>query len=147
MDKQIIRQTMLSLEASALRSARENYLAYVASALLDRSEPIENDEQVQAQTASALAEALDDTVHDHTEKMAKLERIDFGPKSSVQEGALIKLSGRNFVIAVSTATFSCDGREVMGISTMAPIYAEMKGLKAGETLRFNGRELVVEEVA
>lgn len=147
MDKQIIRQTMLSLEASALRSARENYLAYVASALLDRSEPIEDDEQAQAETASALAEALDDTVHDHTEKMAKLERIDFGPKSSVQEGALIKLSGRHFVIAVSTAKFSCDGREVMGISTMAPIYAEMKGLKAGETLRFSGRELVVEEVA
>ena len=147
MDKQIIRETMLSLEASALQSARENYLDYVASAKLDRSEPVENDEHAQAKTASDLAEALDDTVHDHTDKTAKLERIDFGPKTSVQEGALIKLSGRHFVIAVSTAKFVCDGREVMGISTMAPIYAEIKGLKAGESARFNGRELVVEEVA
>ena len=147
MDKQIIRKTMLSLEASALQSARQNYLDYFASAKLDRSEPIENDEHAQAETASDLAEALDDNVHDHTDKLAKLEKIDFGPKSSVQEGALIKLSGRHFVIAVSTAKFVCGGREVMGISTMAPIYAEIEGLKAGERLRFNGKVLVVEEVA
>ncbi|MBB3148501.1 hypothetical protein FHS21_004949 [Phyllobacterium trifolii] len=147
MDKHLIRETMLSLETSALQSAREKYLDYVASALLDRSEPIENDEQAQAEMASHLSEALDDTVHDHTDKIAQLEMIDFGSKSRVEEGALIKLSGHHFVIAVSTGKFSCDGREVMGISTMAPIYAEIKGLRAGESLRFKGRKLVVEEVA
>ncbi|MCC2613742.1 hypothetical protein ABK249_31285 [Neorhizobium sp. Rsf11] len=146
MDKHIIREAMLSLETSALQSAREKYLDYVASALLDRSEPIENDEQAQAKMASDLSEALDDTVHDHTDKIAKLGMIDFGPKSRVEEGALIKLSGHHFVIAVSTGKFSCDGRDVMGISTKAPIYAEIEGLRAGESLQFNGRKLVVEEV-
>src|SRR5262249_49557679 len=62
MNKQIVKQTMLSLEARDLESAREKYLEYVGSARLDRGEPIEDDEQAQAEFASDLSEAFDDTV-------------------------------------------------------------------------------------
>lgn len=47
-NKDHIRETMLLLETAALHSARENYLDYVSTARLDRSEPIENDELAQA---------------------------------------------------------------------------------------------------
>jgi hypothetical protein len=147
MDKNIIKQTMLSLDEAAFRSGSENYFDYVAAARLDRSEPIESDEQAQAELASDLSEALDDTLHDHTDKLDKLREVDFGPKSTVTEGALVRLSGRYFVIAVSTGKFICDGREVMGISTMAPIFEAIKGARAGETVEFNGRKLVIEDVA
>lgn len=147
MDKNIIKETMLSLEGAALQSAREKYFDYVADARLDRSEPIESDEQAQAEIASDLSEALDDTLHDHTDKLDKLREVDFGPKSTVTEGALVRLSGRYFVIAVSTSKFTCDGREVMGISTMAPIFEAIEGARAGETVEFNGRKLVIEDVA
>jgi hypothetical protein len=72
MDKNIIKETMLSLEGAALQSAREKYFEYVADARPDRSEPIERDEQAQAEIASDLSEALDDTLHDHTDKLDKL---------------------------------------------------------------------------
>ena len=147
MDKNIIKETMLSLEGAVLQSTREKYFDYVAHARLDRSEPIEDDEQAQAEIASDLSEALDDTLHDHTDKLDKLREIDFGPKSTVTEGALVRLSGRYFVIAVSTSKFTCDGREVMGISTMAPIFESIEGARAGETVEFNGRKLVIEDVA
>jgi hypothetical protein len=96
MNKQIVKQTMLSLETRDLESAREKYLEYVGSARLDRSEPIEDDEQAQAELASDLSEALDDTVHSHSDKIEKLAAMDFGPKSKVEEGAVVKLSGRFF---------------------------------------------------
>ena len=146
-NKSHIRETMLSLETAALHSARTNYLDYVSIAQLDRSEPIENDEQAQAEVASDLAEALDDTLDDYADKLDRLRLIDFGPKSTVAEGALVKLSGRYFVIAVSTSKFVCHGQELMGISTMAPIYQAIEGARAGETVQFNGRDLLVEEVA
>ena len=117
------------------------------TARLDRSEPIESDEHAQAEIASDLSEALDDTLHDHTDKLDKLRQVDFGPKSTVTEGALVRLSGRYFVIAVSTSKFTCDGRDVMGISTMAPIFEAIKVARAGETVEFNGRKLVIEDVA
>jgi transcription elongation GreA/GreB family factor len=136
MDKNIIKETMLSLEGAALQSAREKYFDYVADARLDRSEPIESDEQAQA-----------DTLHDHTDKLDRLREVDFGATSTVTEGALVRLSGRYFVIAVSTSKFTCDGREVMRISTMAPIFEAIEGARAGETVEFNGRKLVIEDVA
>jgi len=147
MNKQIVKQTMLALEARNLESAREKYLEYVGSARLDRSEPIEDDEQAQAELASDLSEAFDDTVHSHSDKIDKLSAMDFGPKSKVEEGAVVKLGGRLFVIAVSTGKFMCDGNEIMGISTQAPIYAELEGKHAGDAISFNGRELVIEKVA
>lgn len=147
MDKNIIKETMLSLEAAAFQSAREKYLDYVANARLDRSEPIENDEHAQAEVASDFSEALDDTVHDHSDKLERLRKIDFGPKSTVTEGALVRLSGRYFIIAVSTAKFTCDGQEIMGISTMAPIFEEIEGARAGETVDLKGRRLLIEEIA
>ena len=146
-NKDHIRETMLSLETSALHSARGTYLAYVSTARLDRSEPIENDEHAQAEIASDLAEALDDTLHDYDDKLEKLEMIDFGPKSAVSEGAVVKLSGRYFVIAVSTSKFSCRGRELMGISTMAPIFKAIEGARAGDTVTFNGKNVTVEDVS
>lgn len=147
MDKNLIKETMLSLEAAAFQSAREEYLDYVADARLDRSEPIENDEQAQAETASDFSEALDDTLHDYGDKLETLRKIDFGPKSTVTAGALVRLSGRDFVIAVSTGRFTIDGREMMGISTMAPIFEALEGARAGEMVEFKGRKLVVEDVA
>ena len=41
----------------------------------------------------------------------------------------------------------CDGNEIMGISTQAPIYAELAGKRTGDAISFNGREFVIEEVA
>ena len=146
-NKTQIRETMLSLETATLQSARENYLDYVATAKLDRSEPIERDEHAQAETASDLAEALDDKLDDYSDKLEKLRTIDFGPKATVSEGALVKLSGRYFVIAVSTGKFTCHGQELMGISVMAPIFEAIEGARAGETVRFKGRGLLVEQVA
>ncbi len=147
MDKKIIKETMLSLEDAALQSAREKYFDYVAGARLDRSEPIETDEQAQAEIASDLSEALDDALHDHRDKLERLREIDFGPKSTVIEGALVRISGRDFVIAVSTGKFTCDGRELIGISTKAPIFEAIEGARTGETVEFKGREFVIEEVA
>jgi hypothetical protein len=146
-NKDNIRETMLSLEAAALTSAREHYQDYVCDARIDRSEPSDNHVHSQAEIASDFAESLDDTLHDQAEKLEKLGTIDFGPKSAVGEGAVVKLSGRWFVIAVSTNRFTCQGREFMGISTMAPIFEAIEGAQTGEVIEFNGRTLTVEEVA
>jgi transcription elongation GreA/GreB family factor len=147
MDKEEIKQTMLSLEADQLTSAQEEYLEYVASARLDRSEPVDIDEQAQAEFAGELSEALDAAVHDHSDKIAKLKSIDFGSKSKVEEGAIVKVAGRLFVIAISTAKFSCHGTEFMGISTRAPIYEKLEGKRAGDKVTFNGKKLPIEDVA
>ncbi len=91
-----MKQIMLSLEARDLDSAIEKYLEYVGSALLDRSEPIEDDERAQRELACDLSEAFDNTVHSHSDKIEKLSAMDFGPMSKVEECAAVKLGERFF---------------------------------------------------
>src|SRR3546814_6977120 len=69
MDKQRVKQTMLDLEQKHFDASREAYLQYVSSARLDRSEPIENDEQAQAEFARDLSEAFDQPIHAHADKI------------------------------------------------------------------------------
>lgn len=147
MDKQRVRRAMLELELHQYEASREAYFGYVSSARLDRTEPVENDELAQAALARDLSEAFDVPLHVHSDKIATLRRIDFGPKTSVEEGAIVKVGGRLFVVAVATDRFSCDGRQLMGISTEAPIYAAIVGKKAGESCSFNGREIEIEAVS
>lgn len=146
MDKGRVKQAMLELEQRQFEASRDAYLGYVSSARLDRTEPIENDELAQAAFARDLSEAFDEPVHTHADKIAKLERIDFGPKSAVEEGAIVKVAGRHFVVAVATDRFTCDGNELMGISTSAPLYATIAGRRAGDACSYNGREIRIETV-
>lgn len=146
MDKQRVKETMLDLELQQFNASREDYLDFVTSARLDRTEPIENDEQAQAEFASDLSEAFDHPVHAHADKIARLRQIDFGPKSNVEEGAIVRLMDRFFVIAVATDRFTCDGTEMMGVSLQAPLFQAIKGKSAGEACTFNGRDLVLDLV-
>lgn len=146
MDKQRVKQTMLRLEQQHFNASREEYLRFVASARLDRTEPIENDEQAQAEFASDLSEAFDQPVHAHADKIAKLQRIDFGPKDKVEEGAIVKIMDRHFVIAVPTDRFLCDGIELMGISAQAPLFQAIEDKVPGDAATFNGRRFVVDLV-
>jgi hypothetical protein len=98
MDKNIIKETMLSIEGAALQSAREKYFDYIADASLDRSGPIKSDEQAQAEIASDLYEALDDTLHDHTDKLVKLR----GTSASLQSRPLLKDRLCGFLVDTSS---------------------------------------------
>lgn len=146
MDKQRIKETMLGLERRLYETTSEAYLGYIASARLDRTEPIENDELAQAIFARDLSEAFDQPLHDHAAKLRKLQQIDFGPKTEVDEGAVVGIAGRHFVIAVATSRFVCEGTEYMGISADAPLFAAMQGKRAGDPFIFNGREMTIELV-
>ncbi len=146
MNKTTVRDTMLSLEKDSLIHAKEDYADYLKSAMIDRTESIESDETAQAETASDLAEAFDQPVHTHADKIEQLNAIDFGEKAEVQEGAIVRLNDRYFVVSVSTARFECDGESFMGISPQAPIYQAMQGKRAGEKFAYGDRQFDIQAV-
>jgi hypothetical protein len=66
---------MLSLEGAALQIARKTYFGYVADAPLERSEPIEGDEQAQAEIAGDLSEVLDERRYEISEDEASFSFV------------------------------------------------------------------------
>lgn len=145
-DKDHLRQTMLALTEADLAQAHKTYERFLASARLDRFEPIESDEQAQAETAADLAEAFDDREHAAEAKIAALTALDFGPKTQVEPGAVVRFGERYLVIGVSTAEFECQGNRFVGVSPAAPIYEALEGKRQGEDCEFRGRKLHIQEV-
>lgn len=145
-DKSHLRTTMLALTEAELAQAHKTYERFLAAARLDRFEPVENDEQAQAETAADLAEAFDDREHEAQAKIAAIAGLDFGPKTEVGPGAAVRIGDRFLVVGVSTGEFTCQGQKFVGISQAAPIYEALEGKKAGEVCEFRGRKMKVAEV-
>lgn len=117
-DKSHLRETMLALTEAELTQAHKTYERFLSSARLDRTETIESDEQSQAEAAADLAEAFDDREHEAEAKIAALNTLDFGPKDTVEPGAVVRFGERFLVVGVSTAEFECQGKKFIGISRL-----------------------------
>lgn len=146
MDKITLRDTMLGLELEKLHSVEAQYEEFLQQARVDTTDGYDEDELSHADENSDLATFLDESVHDYQEKIEHLKQIDFSPKTQVAAGAVVRFNNRNFVVAVATSQFECDGEQYMGISPRAPIYQELQGLEAGDTFVFNGKEVEVQAV-
>ncbi len=146
MDKAALKARMLALEAAELAHARAHYQDYLDSAAIDWTEPRDSDLLSQADANRDLAQAFDQPVHEHEAKLAHLQSVDFGAKSAVEEGAVLQLGDRWFVVAIPTARFEFEGQVMMGISTQAPIYRALDGATEGDTVTLGGRDAVLARV-
>ncbi len=64
----------------------------------------------------------------------------------VTPGAVVVTNERTFFIAVSSEKVEIDGKFIFGISTNAPIYSVMEGLKKGDAFEFNGTAYKIENI-
>lgn len=145
-DKQVLRQTMLGLEAERLEASLVNYEAYLANALADQSQVRDAQDKSQTKQSGDYAEAFDAPIHSHQEAIAQIEATDFADTDTVQPGAVVKWAGQNFILAALTHEFECQGETFMGISCQAPIAEQMMGQAAGGTFEFSGQSYQIEDV-
>lgn len=72
-------------------------------------------------------------------EMNLLKRIDYKIENTVVEpGAVVVTDKRVFYISVSIEEVTVGEDKVFGLSTEAPIYAQMRGKKAGDAFEMNG---------
>lgn len=67
--------------------------------------------------------------------------------SNVEEGAAVKLCGRFFVIACVNRQLRVRQQRDHGYLHPGPICAELESKRVGDTISFDGTELVIEEVS
>lgn len=147
MNKTAIREALLNLESERLAYSEQAYREYLAGAARDRTEPSDQDAESQEFESAEVANAFECPIHSYEAAIAKIKEIDFGRKATVSEGALIRFSGRWFIVAVASEAFKAEGVSIMGISTQAPIYQAIAGLRAEGWTTFNGKKIVIEAVA
>lgn len=147
LSKTSLQTTIRSLQEAQLRQSRDAYAAYLAGARRDRSEPTDQDQASQEFGNAELAEYFEGPTRTHEAALTRLQSIDFGPKSRVEEGAAFQVDDRWYVVGVATQTFVCDGQTYMGISSEAPIYRALEGAIAGDNVEFLGRDWRIQAIA
>jgi transcription elongation GreA/GreB family factor len=77
-----------------------------------------------------------------------LDKINPNIRStSVVHGSLVKTNNTHYYIAISAGAFKLNGATCYAISSVSPIGAKLMGQKPGNRIVFNGKEIVIEEIA
>lgn len=69
-----------------------------------------------------------------------------GESTVVEPGAVVVTDQLTFFIGVSSEKVDVDGDSIFGISTNAPLYSFMVGLKKGSRFQFNETKYIIEDV-
>lgn len=76
-----------------------------------------------------------------------LEKIDFSLTDVVRPGAIVGVDGHRDVVGISGEPFEVDGVTYETISTEAPLYAAIKGLRLGDSFTFRGQTQTIDFLA
>ena len=112
MDKAALKKELLKLIETELHQSSQDYKRYHAASMVDRSEPVDIDDQSQAGQAAELAEAIGADSQNVSDKMNFVEGLDFGPKTFAEEGAVVTVGKNNYVVAVSTPRLQAQRQEL-----------------------------------
>ncbi len=78
---------------------------------------------------------------------AQLQQIGFDLKHTIiQSGSLVETNQGDFYLAVSAGALFIDGKSYYAISVASPIGLQLKGKKADESFKLNGKEFKILKV-
>ena len=94
-----------------------------------------------------LMDTLADQLDFAEKELDTLKRIKADTEhSEVDFGSVVVTDKRNLFVSTGIEDFEVDGEKYFGLSTQAPLYKNMAGLKSGDSLSFNGIEYRINEV-
>ena len=146
MDKNKLKQKLIELEKHHIDETEMKYEEFLTGNLLKQNEVVDDDDQSHHRQSLEISDQLDKQAHVHQDHLEAINKISFEPTDTVGPGAVVSVNGRCMIVAVSKPQFNIDGRDFIGISIQAPIYASLKGKKAGDEFTFNNMNFTIEAV-
>jgi hypothetical protein len=65
---------------------------------------------------------------------------------TVEPGAVVVTDSMTFYICVSIEDFEVDGKQLFGMSTKAPLYLAMQGMKKGDSFKYNEKSYTIQDL-
>lgn len=138
--KQRVKDALIGQAEAELRSSRAGVTRLDSAAGLDPDSSFSVDDQSQSDEAGDLGRLFEGVADRQEAILKQLRDLDFEITTAVSPGSLVGFDGDRYVVGVVAAPFDCDGVTYEGLSTDAPIYASLKGLRLGGTFSFGGHD-------
>lgn len=139
MKEQILDAIIAQLEQNT-KSLDVNIDTLDTSADLDENATIDPDDHSQQSEAKDMTQRLQQPIINLENAINELKTYKNLERSIVEQGAVVETDNGTLVIGVSIAPMDLDGKKIIGISEVAPIYSQINGKKAGETLQIGNKE-------
>lgn len=150
MNKQQIKDDLIAHLREGVLAEQAEANAEGAAALVDErdlSGEHRVDDVSQEEEAGDLTGLAEQAEAAESDEVEAAKALDVSATDTVRPGAVIEMDGAHFVVGVPSSAFTSGGVEYTGLSTDAPIYAELEGKKAADTFSFNDIEHTITSVA
>ena len=136
--KQKIRKCIENYQTSLIEEL-ENELNYKKEAAkIDGYDVIDADDRSHQSQAQIEEQLVYDRLQSAKAALEYLKKIPLTESDKVTEGALIETRDLVFYVGIITEKFTEDGRNIIGISTQAPIYKTLHNQTVNFPFQFAG---------
>lgn len=144
--KEEIKNRIIEIEKEELKGLKDMYETYSEAADLDEESSLDPEDFSKQDQSRESARSLEIRINRAKMALDSFLNLDFGAKSEVEPGALVLTDSLNFFIGISATMFDHEGKKFIGLNVDAPIYAALKGTKAGDEVEFNNQKYKIKEV-
>lgn len=146
MNKQLVKENLLSIQNQVIEDLTERIEVNHEMVDLDESGTLDLDDFSHQDESANMSVLLTDQLERAKLIKSKIDSIDFGKKTQIEAGAIVKTNLFSFVISIPTLPFTVENHQYIGISMGAPIYSAMIGKKTGDTFNYANNQYTIEEV-
>lgn len=142
-DKTRIRETLLRMERADIAAAQRSYDAYFGEATTIDDRVVDSEHAATVVRDRPVLERIEALEHEHEQHVQTVAAMSVAPSVTVGPGAVVQIDDRFVVVAVPAPEFAYGEVRMIGISTRAPLFRAMEGLRLGDVFEFNHRTYAI----
>lgn len=146
MDKSKLVNTLKKMQDELISELEEKVATTNSMVDLDEGDTIDPEDFSHQSESGELNSLIKAQLVKSKLNRTELDSIDFSPKSSVEEGAVVETNLHTIVVGFPTIPFDFEGYHIVGISKDAPLYPYILGKKEGNNFSFSGRDYEIKKI-
>lgn len=136
--KQEVKNCIITYQENLIKGLENEFQSFRSGADIDENDVRDADAHSHQSQSAYDEQRVSSQLSRAKVDLEKIKSISDSPSTEVEEGALIETKNLLIHIGIVTSTFNDGGKDIIGISTQAPIYKSLVGQKEGFPFQFAG---------
>ncbi len=146
MDKVAIKQYILDHQQTIVDDLMKSMKEFKSEADLDEGETLDPEDYSHQTEYGEMGKRIKEQLTIAKNELEYVVRISTEETEKVDVGALIETKMMSFYVSIATKPFEIDGKQVVGISTNAPIYQILSNKAVGDMLTLGKKEFKIKAI-
>lgn len=146
MNKKEIKAHLIAKQEELLKNLEAVHQNLANASDLDEDDVIDTEDLSHQGEWQEAAHTVSARIMIAKHQLSQLKALHDDASSEICPGALVSISGKYYLVGVAFPKQVLHNTSIVGISTEAPLYQSIKGKKAGDTINWNGKNVLMESV-